>query len=203
MKKLFSALLLTYAVALISCKEDVKSDIDAMTEISSDSIVIEVNKEVIQQSNDEKVRQSVMTKIMMTPELSNFSSHLVSANLTNMLATEEGPFAIFAPTNEAFSKLLENKKKLLANPKNRGVLMNTLGQHIVFMPLSSDYIVQALRSKDTLKYNTMSGAMMQIVRKENVLYVIDQNGSAATIGKSDIIGNNGTIHLIDKVLGMD
>ena len=78
-----------------------------MTEVMSDTIISQVSKEVIDQSNDEKVRQSVMTKIMVTPELSRFASTLVSANLTNMLSTDEGPFTVFAPDNTAYDSKSE------------------------------------------------------------------------------------------------
>lgn len=203
MKNTIAILLLGLSISLISCKEDVKSDIDDMTEVSSDGAVNEVSKKVIQQNNDAKVRGSVMTKIMMTPELGNFASFCVSANLTNKLSTEEGPFTIFAPSSDAFSKLSEAQFKSLTNPKNMGRLSNTLRQHIVQQKLGTDDLVQALRDTDTLVYSSLTGMQLKVVKSGDVLLVLDQKGRKGTILESDITGNNGTVHIIDAVLGVD
>lgn len=195
--------LLAIVLLLMSCKEDVKNELDSMTEVANDSIISEVSREVIEQSNDEKVRQSVMTKIMVTPELNQFARALVSANLTNMLSTDEGPFTIFAPVEVAFDEVPEETMNALSNQSNRALLAGTLKHHIIREQLSSADMVQALRTSDTLRYNTIAGKQLKIVKDGDSLYVVDTDGSKMAIGESDIIGNNGMVHLLNGVLGLN
>ncbi len=203
MKKIIGSLLLGLSVCLISCKDDVKSDMEDLTEVSADGVVKEVSQEAIKQSNDEKVRQSVMTKIMVTPELGKFASFLVSANLSNMLSTEKGPYTIFAPSTEAFSKLSEAQLNMLTNQKNKALLATALQQHMIAQNLGTDDLVQALRDTDTLVYSGLTGINLKVVKRGDALFVMDPKGHEAAILESDIIGNNGVVHIIDAVLGID
>lgn len=195
--------LLAIGLLTWSCKEDVKNELDTMTEVTSDTIISQVSKEVIDQSNDAKVRQSVMTKIMVTPELSRFASTLVSANLTNMLSTDEGPFTVFSPDTTAFAAISEGTMNTILNQNNRAQLAATLKKHILREEISSADMVQALRSADTLRYKTVAGETLKIVKQGDVIFVIDASGIKASIGESDIKGNNGVVHIIDQVLGLN
>lgn len=203
MKTTIGTLFLGLCISLIACKEDVKTDIDSMTEMAGDTVIHQVSQEVIDRSNDQKVRQSIMTKIMVTAETSSLASNLVSANMSNMLSTEVGPYTIFAPSNSAFERMPATVLKQLANPNNRSMLANTLKNHIIAENVSSADMVQALRDTDTLRYTTLSGGELKITKSGETLWVIDATGRKAQIGKSDISGNNGILHLIDSVLGLD
>jgi len=198
MKKIpFTALLL---LLLWSCKNDMKEG--ASGSITEDSLH-HVSQEVIDRGNTAKVRGSLMSKIMVTEELGEFASSLVSASLNEMLATSEGPFTVFAPRSTAFDSLSVEGKNSLLSLKNKPLLNATLKSHIINGSVTTAEMVQELRTKDTLVYESLSGKSLKVVKNGNGLQVIGEDGKSAKIGKSDIMGNNGTLHVIDQVFGIN
>lgn len=107
------------------------------------------------------------------------------AGLVDTLSSD-GPFTVFAPTDEAFSKLPEGTIDNLLNNKEK--LTELLTYHVVPNKVMSKEVVnlsnaQTVNGKE-IKINTSN-----VVKVEN-----------ATIIKSDIECSNGVIHIIDEVL---
>jgi uncharacterized surface protein with fasciclin (FAS1) repeats len=110
---------------------------------------------------------------------------LREAGLYDILSSE-GPYTIFAPTDEAFSKLPDKTIDNLLKDKER--LTDILTYHV---------IANRVFSKDVTslqKANTINGKQVKIKTGNNVK--IDN----ARIIKSDIKCTNGVIHIIDEVL---
>ena len=98
----------------------------------------------------------------------------------------EGPFTVFAPTDEAFAKLPEGTlEKLLADKK---ALKDILLYHVVSGKVMAEDVVKLKEAK------TVGGAMVQIKAKDGVML------NNANVVKTDIITSNGVIHVIDTVL---
>ncbi len=98
-----------------------------------------------------------------------------------------GPFTIFAPTNEAFAKLPAGTVEELLKPENKAKLAGILTYHVVAgKVLAAD--VKAGKVK------TVNGAEATIATEGGV--TIDK----AKVVKTDIIGKNGVIHIIDTVI---
>ena len=99
----------------------------------------------------------------------------------------EGPFTVFAPTDEAFAKL--PKKQVDALLKDKEALRQVLLYHVVQgKVMASD--VTKMRSAKTLQ-----GQNINIRVRNNVVRIND-----ATVIKADIVCSNGVIHVIDKVI---
>ena len=108
------------------------------------------------------------------------------ANLVDALRGE-GPFTVFAPTDEAFAKL--PKKQVDALLKDKEALRQVLLYHVVQgKVMSSD--VTKMRSAKTLQ-----GQNINIRVRNNVVRIND-----AKVIKADIVCTNGVIHVIDKVI---
>jgi len=109
-----------------------------------------------------------------------------AATLVEALKSE-GPFTIFAPTDEAFKKLgRATLEALLADPDQlRGILL----YHAVSGKVYSGDVVK-LESATTL-----NGADVSIMVKNGKVYV-----NNARVIKTDILATNGVIHKIDTVL---
>jgi len=100
--------------------------------------------------------------------------------------SEEGPYTIFAPTDDAFGALPEGLLSSLMEDKDK------LAQFIL-SHVSSGYIDStALSSYNTLE--TLSGVGINVVANGNIMV----NGS--TVVASDIECSNGLIHVIDAVM---
>jgi transforming growth factor-beta-induced protein len=124
---------------------------------------------------------------------SNFSELVgaLQAAEGNLVATlqTDGPFTVFAPTNDAFEAIAGVTAQLSA-----AELANVLTYHVVegnfqSSQLSDDMSVEAL-NENTFTID-LSGANPQI---------LDAFGAVATIVVTDVQGKNGVVHVINKVL---
>jgi len=113
---------------------------------------------------------------------------LTAAGLVETLKGQ-GPFTVFAPTDEAFAKLPDGTIKSLLQPENKQKLTSILTYHVVAGNVKAADVIKLSSAK------TLNGQSVTIkVVGGNVLI----NG--ATVIKADITATNGTIHVIDTVL---
>jgi transforming growth factor-beta-induced protein len=120
------------------------------------------------------------------PDLSTLVQALVAGKLTTTLSGT-GPFTVFAPTNEAFSKIPDaDLQKLLANPKE---LDAVLEYHV----LAGDFSMRDLMSVRSA--TTLEGGKVTVSGSGSVVKVND-----ATVVKADVRADNGVVHVIDAVL---
>ncbi|MCL6534613.1 MAG: fasciclin domain-containing protein [Armatimonadetes bacterium] len=99
----------------------------------------------------------------------------------------EGPFTVFAPTDEAFAKLPKSQVDALL--KDKEALRRVLLYHVVQgKVMASD--VTKMRSAKTLQ-----GQNINIRVRNNTVRIND-----AKVVKADIVCSNGVIHVIDKVI---
>ncbi|SEW12831.1 Uncaracterized surface protein containing fasciclin (FAS1) repeats [Aliiroseovarius sediminilitoris] len=101
----------------------------------------------------------------------------------------EGPFTVFAPTDEAFAALPEGTVETLLMPENKDQLTAILTYHVVPGKVMSGDI--AGKSMDV---ETVNGAMAMVDATEGVK--ID----GANVVQADIEASNGVIHVIDAVI---
>ncbi|MFO8006990.1 MAG: fasciclin domain-containing protein [Candidatus Brocadiia bacterium] len=101
----------------------------------------------------------------------------------------EGPFTVFAPTDDAFAKLPPETLQALLRPANKGKLTGILTYHVVPGRVMAADVVQ-LDSADTVH-----GAALTIAVGDGGVRV----GNAKVV-KTDIECSNGVIHVIDTVL---
>lgn len=102
----------------------------------------------------------------------------------------EGPFTVFAPTDDAFAKLPAATIETLLMPENKEKLKAILLYHVV-----PGKVVAA----DVVKMNgkaakTLEGGTIKISTKHGVM--VDN----AMVVKTDVLATNGVIHVIDTVL---
>ena len=99
----------------------------------------------------------------------------------------EGPFTVFAPTDEAFAKI--PKEKLEALLKDKKALTAVLTYHVVSGKVMAEDVVKLDSAK------TVEGQKVKIVTTDGKVTI---NG--AKVVKTDIACKNGVIHVIDTVL---
>jgi uncharacterized surface protein with fasciclin (FAS1) repeats len=99
----------------------------------------------------------------------------------------DGPFTVFAPTDEAFAKI--PKEKLEALLKDKKALTAVLTYHVVAGKVLAADVVKLDSAK------TVQGKSITIVTKDGKVTV---NGAAVT--STDIVCKNGVIHVIDTVI---
>ncbi len=101
----------------------------------------------------------------------------------------EGPFTVFAPTDEAFAKLPAGTVEDLLKPENKEKLVAILTYHVVpgkvmAADIAGKEMEVASVQGDTIDVNATSGVMVD----------------GATVTQADIEADNGVIHVIDTVI---
>jgi transforming growth factor-beta-induced protein len=113
---------------------------------------------------------------------------VTAAELAEVLAGD-GPFTVFAPTDEAFAKLPKGTVEKLLKPENRKQLVGILKYHVVAGKLSAKELVKADGAK------TLEGGRVGVSISGGRVTV-----NRSTIVASDVAADNGVIHVIDTVL---
>lgn len=111
-----------------------------------------------------------------------------AADLVKTLSGE-GPFTVFAPTDEAFKKLPEGTLEELLKPENKKKLAGILTYHVVPAKVTSKEVVKLSEAK------TAQGSKVKIAVKDGKVMV-----NNAKVVKTDIPCKNGVIHVIDTVI---
>lgn len=109
-----------------------------------------------------------------------------AADLVDTLSSE-GPFTVFAPTDEAFAALPEGVLEQLLLPENEEALTQILTYHVVEGEVPSSAV-------ETGAVPTVEGSDLDVVADGGVTV----NG--ATVVAPDVEASNGVIHVIDAVL---
>ena len=115
---------------------------------------------------------------------------LKSAGLVDTLKGE-GPFTVFAPTDDAFNKLPQGTIQDLLKPENKETLTNILLYHVAKGNLSAKDVTN-LDGKDLTLAN---GKTAKVTVKNGEVFIND-----AKVIITDIKAKNGVIHVIDTVL---
>ena len=101
----------------------------------------------------------------------------------------DGPFSVFAPTDDAFAKLPKGTVEMLLKPENKDKLIAVLTYHVVAGKVMSGDIAGKRVAPETLQgrpiaVNATSGVMV----------------NDAHVVAADVQASNGVIHVIDRVL---
>ena len=116
---------------------------------------------------------------------------LKAADLVDALKGD-GPFTVFAPTDEAFAALPDGQLASLLKEENKAQLQAILQYHVVSgKAMASD--VTGLDAAPTLE-----GRSVQFQVDDGTVKVMGQN--VATVAQANIETSNGVIHVIDTVL---
>lgn len=112
-----------------------------------------------------------------------------------------GPFTVFAPTNEAFRKLPKGTVETLVKPENKTKLQTILTYHVLAGKHSaSDIMKDIKKANGKATYKTVSGGTLTAMIKGKKLMLMDENGGMASVSIADVNQSNGVIHVIDSVV---
>ena len=121
-------------------------------------------------------------------DFATLTAAIEAAQLTATLRAD-GPFTVFAPTNEAFAKLPESALRTLLHPDNEKQLTELLTAHVVQGRVYANDVFSLSSAK------SLEGTDLSFKQEGDALYV---NG--ARITATDIEASNGVIHVVDTVL---
>jgi len=128
----------------------------------------------------------------------NFSTLLLAAKKAGLVdeLTGDGPFTLFAPTNDAFDKLPPGTLDDLLLPANKKTLQDILLYHVV----PGNIVSSELGSKSVSLPTLLNGQSITVEMVGKSIYANGHKRKGAKVIDVDIIASNGVIHVIDKVL---
>ncbi len=101
----------------------------------------------------------------------------------------DGPFTVFAPTNEAFAKLPAGTVENLLKPENKAQLVKILTYHVVPGKVMSSDLKNGQMAK------TVEGSSIKVTLMDGKAMI-----NNATVTAADIVADNGVVHVIDTVI---
>ena len=121
----------------------------------------------------------------------NFSTLAAALEAGGLIETlkSDGPFTVFAPTDEAFAKLPDGTVEMLLLPENKDKLVAILTYHVVPGEVSAAEVVK-LNSA-----STVNGSDVQITVFDGNVTINDSR-----VVMTDIYASNGVIHVVDTVI---
>ncbi|MGB8224326.1 MAG: fasciclin domain-containing protein [Polyangiales bacterium] len=131
---------------------------------------------------------NIVTVAASAGDFNTLVAALKAAGLVETLQGD-GPFTVFAPTDEAFAKLPAGTVDSLLLPENKAKLVAILTYHVVPGEVLAADVVK-LSSADTVEGQPLS------IRVDDG--GIQVNGAHVTA--TDVMASNGVIHVIDSVL---
>ena len=154
----------------------------AMFVFTSVSVFAQMDTKMVMNSSKNDIVQTAIKAGNFT----TLTTALTEAGLVDALKGD-GPFTVFAPTDEAFKNLPDGALEGLL--KDKEALKNVLLYHVVSGKVSSKEVV------DLNKATTLNGSDLNIKTNNGKVMIND----ADVIG-ADVMASNGIIHVIDRVL---
>ena len=137
-------------------------------------------------AGDDSAKKDIVDTAIAAKQFKTLVAAVKAAQLVETLKGE-GPFTVFAPTDEAFAKI--PKEKLAALIKDKKALTAVLTYHVV-----SGKVMPAAAAKLT-SAKTVQGESLKIDSRDGTITV-----DGARVVQADIVCKNGVIHVIDTVL---
>jgi uncharacterized surface protein with fasciclin (FAS1) repeats len=137
---------------------------------------------------DKSAKSDIVDTAVSAGQFDTLAAALQAAGLVSTLKGE-GPFTVFAPTDEAFAKLPAGTVDNLLRPENKDQLIAVLTYHVVPGKVMAADVVKLNKAK------TVNGEDVAIMVKDGVVKVDN-----ATVVSADVGASNGVIHVIDTVI---
>ena len=133
-------------------------------------------------------------------DFSTLVTALKAADLVSALQGS-GPFTVFAPTNDAFAKIDAETLGSLLEKKNQKVLANILKYHVIAGKLVAADVVAALeKGNGSVGLTALNGEAITVMQKDGKIWLKDSNDNYSEITATDVMADNGVIHVIDTVV---
>ena len=134
-----------------------------------------------------QAEKNIVETAVSAGSFNTLAAALTAADLLDALQGD-GPFTVFAPTDEAFAALPQETLQALLKPENKDLLQTILLHHVV----QGD--VRAASVVDITGATSLAGQRLAVETGEGV------SVGGAQVLKTDIACSNGVIHVIDRVI---
>lgn len=166
-----------------------KAMTDTAAEMESDyAAKMDEAKTAAETATADTPKLDIVDTAVSAGDFKTLATALSAAGLVETLKGE-GPFTVFAPTDEAFAKLPEGTLVNLLKPENKADLVSILTYHVVPGKVMAADVAEISSAK------TVNGKPLAIEVKNGDVMV-----NSAKVLETDIACSNGVIHVVDAVI---
>ena len=134
-----------------------------------------------------------------SPIHTNLVAAVKAAGLVDTLSGE-GPFTVFAPTDEAFAALPEGTVETLLKPESKDQLSKILTYHVVPGTVTAASMIELIEAGGgTAEVETVAGETLTATLDGSSVKLAGKSGTAI-VTQADVMQSNGVIHVIDGVI---
>jgi uncharacterized surface protein with fasciclin (FAS1) repeats len=180
---IFVAGLTSAALVLAACGDD---ESDAVATVPPTAAPTMAPETTMAEEMEEEMAEDIVAIASGNPDFSTLVAAVGAAGLVETLQGD-GPFTVFAPTNDAFAALPAGLVDKLLLPENKDVLTSILTYHVV----SGSVMAADVTAGDV---PSVEGSPLTITVDGGVKV------AGANVTATDIVASNGVIHVIDQVL---
>ena len=135
-----------------------------------------------------KKQSDIVDTAVAAGSFNTLAAALEAGGLVETLKSD-GPYTVFAPTDEAFAKLPDGTLEMLLLPENKDKLVKILTYHVVAGKVTAAEVVTLQTA------TTANGSDVAIRVVDDTVFINDSRVVATDIGAS-----NGVIHVVDTVI---
>jgi len=205
---------MTASLLMVSCKDEAAEK--EAEQMKMEQEMAEKEADSLKMVEEEKMKRDATAVVingdMMYPDMTIVENASTSKDLTTLVAavkaaglvetlSSEGPFTVFAPTNDAFSALPEGTVETLLKPENKATLSGILTYHVVSGNImAGDLLKMIEEGKGKTTFATVNGVTLTAMVVDGKVMIKDATGATATVAIADVKQSNGVVHVVDKVL---
>lgn len=184
------SILAVTGLLLTSCGETKKEMKEEATEAAA-----EIKAEVV-----EEITPNIVGVAASNDAFSTLVAAVTAAGLVETLSGD-GPFTVFAPTNDAFGKLPDGTVESLLLPESKDALTGILTYHVVAGKFEAGAVIEAINANDgKFTVPTVQGGSIDLSLSDGKVTLTDAKGGTSTVVIADVAASNGVIHAIDTVV---
>ncbi|MBU2992955.1 fasciclin domain-containing protein [Octadecabacter sp. 1_MG-2023] len=144
--------------------------------------------------------KNIIENAVNSPIHTTLVAAVQAAGLVDTLSGD-GPFTVFAPTDDAFGMIAEGTLAALLLPENKDQLTQILTCHVVGAEVFSDAIGGMIADDGGMHpVATLGGCTLMAQMNGDMITLTDENDRTATVTIADVDQSNGVIHVIDRVM---
>lgn len=160
-----------------------------------------MNAQVVVGGEEMYEKKNIVENAVNSKDHTTLVAAVKAAGLVETLQGD-GPFTVFAPTNDAFENLPEGTVEALLKKESKKKLVSVLTYHVVAGNYDFDALSKLIKKgkgKAELK-TVQGGTLTAMMNGDHNIIIMDENGSKANVTISDVKQSNGVIHVIDAVV---
>jgi uncharacterized surface protein with fasciclin (FAS1) repeats len=143
--------------------------------------------------------KTIVDNASMAPNLTTLVKLVKAAGLDTTLAGP-GPYTVFAPDNDAFSRLPPATLDALSQPQNKDLLTKILSYHVVQGSLTLQDIKTKAGASGTTTLTTVEGDPLTVTIANGAVALTDASGNKSYVSIPDVHQSNGVVHVVNGVV---